>query len=104
MAEYHTVYKGPDGDTTQWDDIQRKLGNLPAKVCPGLGLGGWDLLLGGPIMGLGSPGRTAALLLLLDACVHLEGAADCGIPACRTGLHALAADRWQALGSFAAAG
>lgn len=28
MAEYHTVYKGPEGETTQWDDIQRKLGNL----------------------------------------------------------------------------
>ena len=30
--DYHTVYKGPEGETTQWDDIQRKLGNLPAKV------------------------------------------------------------------------
>ena len=32
MADYHTVYKGPEGQTTQWDDIQRKLGNLPAKA------------------------------------------------------------------------
>lgn len=31
MADYHTVYKGPEGETTQWDDIQRKLGNLPPK-------------------------------------------------------------------------
>ena len=31
MADYHTVYKGPEGQTTQWDDIQRKMGNLPAK-------------------------------------------------------------------------
>jgi hypothetical protein len=30
MADYHTVYKGPEGETTQWDDIQRRLGNLPA--------------------------------------------------------------------------
>lgn len=26
MTEYHTVYKGPEGETTQWDDIQRKMG------------------------------------------------------------------------------
>ncbi len=32
MAEYHTVYKGPEGESTQWDDIQAKLGNRPAKV------------------------------------------------------------------------
>jgi hypothetical protein len=32
MTEYHSVYKGPEGETTQWDDIQRKLGNLPEKV------------------------------------------------------------------------
>ena len=32
MAEYNTVYKGPEGQTTQWDDIQRKMGNLPAKA------------------------------------------------------------------------
>mmetsp|Transcript_22148 Transcript_22148/g.37837 ORF Transcript_22148/g.37837 Transcript_22148/m.37837 type:complete len:290 (-) Transcript_22148:483-1352(-) len=31
MTEYHTVYKG-NGETTQWDDIHRKLGNLPAKA------------------------------------------------------------------------
>jgi hypothetical protein len=31
MAEYHTVYKGPEGQTTQWEDIHRKLGNLPPK-------------------------------------------------------------------------
>lgn len=31
MADYHTVYKGPEGETTQWDDIQRRLGNLPPK-------------------------------------------------------------------------
>lgn len=32
MTEYHTVYKGPEGESTQWDDIQAKLGNRPAKV------------------------------------------------------------------------
>ncbi|PNW82735.1 hypothetical protein CHLRE_06g291900v5 [Chlamydomonas reinhardtii] len=32
MTEYHTVYKGPEGETTQWDDIQRKMGNLPPKA------------------------------------------------------------------------
>jgi hypothetical protein len=31
MAEYHTVYKGPEGETTQWEDIQTRLGNLPPK-------------------------------------------------------------------------
>lgn len=31
MADYHAVYKGPEGQTTQWDDIQRKMGNLPPK-------------------------------------------------------------------------
>jgi hypothetical protein len=34
MAEpemMHTVYKGPEGETTQWDDIQSKMGNLPPK-------------------------------------------------------------------------
>lgn len=31
MGDYHNVYKAPDGETTQWDDIQRKMGNLPAK-------------------------------------------------------------------------
>lgn len=29
MTEYHTIYKGPEGETTQWEDIQRRLGNLP---------------------------------------------------------------------------
>jgi hypothetical protein len=32
MADYHTTYKGPEGETTQWEDIQRKLGNLPEKA------------------------------------------------------------------------
>ncbi|EFJ52372.1 hypothetical protein VOLCADRAFT_79158 [Volvox carteri f. nagariensis] len=31
MTEYHTVYKGPEGETTQWEDIQRRLGNIPPK-------------------------------------------------------------------------
>ncbi|CAD7697310.1 unnamed protein product [Ostreobium quekettii] len=31
MSDYHTVYQTPDGESTEWDDIQRKLGNLPAK-------------------------------------------------------------------------
>lgn len=31
MGDYHNVYKAPEGETTQWDDIQRKMGNLPAK-------------------------------------------------------------------------
>lgn len=31
MTDYHTVYKGDPDDTTKWDDIQRKMGNLPAK-------------------------------------------------------------------------
>jgi hypothetical protein len=31
MAEYHTVYKGPEGETTQWEDIQVKLGNMAPK-------------------------------------------------------------------------
>lgn len=25
----HTVYRGPEGETTEWDDIQRRIGNLP---------------------------------------------------------------------------
>lgn len=29
--DYHFVYKDLDGASTQWDDIQRKLGNLPPK-------------------------------------------------------------------------
>ena len=32
MADYHTVYKGPEGETTQWEDIHRRLGNLPPKA------------------------------------------------------------------------
>lgn len=32
MTEYHTIYKGPEGETTQWEDIQRRLGNLPPKA------------------------------------------------------------------------
>lgn len=31
MAVYHHVYKDVVGASTQWDDIQRKLGNLPPK-------------------------------------------------------------------------
>ncbi|KAL1564284.1 phosducin-like protein 3 [Salvia divinorum] len=31
MADYHFVYKDLEGTSTQWDDIQRKLGNLPEK-------------------------------------------------------------------------
>lgn len=27
MAEYHTTYRGPEGRTTEWDDIQIKMGN-----------------------------------------------------------------------------
>ncbi|GJU03798.1 phosducin-like protein 3 [Tanacetum coccineum] len=32
MADYHFVYKDAEGASTQWDDIQRKLGNLPPKA------------------------------------------------------------------------
>ncbi|XP_057766956.1 uncharacterized protein LOC130987432 [Salvia miltiorrhiza] len=32
MADYHFVYKDLEGASTQWDDIQRKLGNLPEKA------------------------------------------------------------------------
>ncbi|GJZ58157.1 hypothetical protein Tco_0613651 [Tanacetum coccineum] len=32
MADYHFVYKDVEGASTQWDDIQRKLGNLPSKA------------------------------------------------------------------------
>nr|GEV14220.1 hypothetical protein [Tanacetum cinerariifolium] len=32
MADYHFVYKDVEGTSTQWDDIQRKLGNLPPKA------------------------------------------------------------------------
>uniref|UniRef100_A0A6U0Z877 Phosducin domain-containing protein n=1 Tax=Polytomella parva TaxID=51329 RepID=A0A6U0Z877_9CHLO len=31
MADYHTYYKGPEGETTQWEDIQIRLGNLAPK-------------------------------------------------------------------------
>lgn len=29
MGDNHTVYERPEGQTTQWEDIQRKMGNLP---------------------------------------------------------------------------
>lgn len=32
--DYHFVHKDVEGASTQWDDIQRKLGNLPAKAPP----------------------------------------------------------------------
>ncbi|KAK4346048.1 hypothetical protein RND71_036224 [Anisodus tanguticus] len=32
MGDYHFVYKDVEGTSTQWDDIQRKLGNLPPKA------------------------------------------------------------------------
>jgi len=31
MGDYHFVYKDVEGASTQWDDIQTKLGNLPPK-------------------------------------------------------------------------
>ncbi|XP_009621807.1 uncharacterized protein [Nicotiana tomentosiformis] len=31
MGDYHFMYKDVEGASTQWDDIQRKLGNLPPK-------------------------------------------------------------------------
>eukprot|EP00897_Mesotaenium_endlicherianum_P007567 jgi/Mesen1/6839/ME000351S05961 len=34
MTEYHTVYKDVEGTTTEWDDLQVKYGNLPAKEKP----------------------------------------------------------------------
>lgn len=34
MADYHSVYKGPEGETTQWQDIQAKLGNYEKKEKP----------------------------------------------------------------------
>lgn len=34
MADYHFVYKDVEGASTQWDDIQSKLGNLPPKPAP----------------------------------------------------------------------
>ena len=27
----HTIYKRLEGETTQWEDVQRKYGNLPPK-------------------------------------------------------------------------
>ncbi|KAL4420794.1 hypothetical protein ABPG75_010450 [Micractinium tetrahymenae] len=32
MTDYHTTYKGPEGETTKWDDIQVKLGNKAPKA------------------------------------------------------------------------
>jgi len=32
MTDYHTTYQGHEGETTEWDDIQAKHGNKPAKV------------------------------------------------------------------------
>ena len=32
MTDYHTTYKAQEGETTEWDDIQAKHGNKPAKV------------------------------------------------------------------------
>ncbi|XP_068666423.1 uncharacterized protein [Aristolochia californica] len=34
MADYHFVYKDVEGTTTEWDDLQRKYGNLPPKPAP----------------------------------------------------------------------
>ena len=31
MADYHTTYRRGEGETTQWEDLQRKFGNLPPK-------------------------------------------------------------------------
>ena len=31
MADYHTTYRCGEGETTQWEDLQRKFGNLPPK-------------------------------------------------------------------------
>jgi hypothetical protein len=31
MSDYHTTYKGPEGQTTQWEDIQIRLGNMAPK-------------------------------------------------------------------------
>ena len=31
MADYHTVYKGPEGETTEWEDLQVKHGNLAPR-------------------------------------------------------------------------
>jgi len=32
MGDYHTTYKAVEGTTTEWDDLQRKYGNLPPKA------------------------------------------------------------------------
>ena len=32
MADYHTAYQRAEGESTQWEDLQRKFGNLPAKA------------------------------------------------------------------------
>eukprot|EP00249_Psilotum_nudum_P000599 c12664_g1_i1 orf=521-1282(-) len=34
MGDYHFVYKDLEGTTSEWEDIQIKLGNLPAKPPP----------------------------------------------------------------------
>ena len=34
MADYHTQYKGPEGETTEWEDIHIKLGNMAPKPKP----------------------------------------------------------------------
>jgi hypothetical protein len=34
MADYHTTYKNATPQSTEWDDIQRRLGNLPAAEKP----------------------------------------------------------------------
>lgn len=31
MMENRTVYERVEGETTQWEDLQRKFGNLPPK-------------------------------------------------------------------------
>eukprot|EP00475_Leptophrys_vorax_P012654 TRINITY_DN19049_c0_g1_i1.p1 TRINITY_DN19049_c0_g1~~TRINITY_DN19049_c0_g1_i1.p1 ORF type:complete len:244 (-),score=13.98 TRINITY_DN19049_c0_g1_i1:219-950(-) len=34
MADYHTVYKEPEGTTTEWEDLQVKYGNLAPQEKP----------------------------------------------------------------------
>uniref|UniRef100_A0A0D6QUG6 Phosducin domain-containing protein n=1 Tax=Araucaria cunninghamii TaxID=56994 RepID=A0A0D6QUG6_ARACU len=34
MGDYHFVYKDLEGSSTEWDDLQRKFGNLPPKPAP----------------------------------------------------------------------
>ena len=34
MAEYHSTFKGLEGETTEWDDLQVKYGNRPAPEKP----------------------------------------------------------------------